>query len=33
MASLDMNLSKLCELVIEKPGMVQSMELQRVGQD
>ena len=30
---MDMNLSKLRELVIEKPGVLQSMVLQRVGHD
>ena len=29
--SMDMSLSKLRELVIEKPGVLQSMGLQRVG--
>ena len=30
---MDMNLSKLRELVIEKPGVLQSMGLQTVGHD
>ena len=31
--SMDMSLSKLQELVIEKPGILQSMGSQRVGHD
>ena len=31
--SMDMNLSRLWELVIERPGMLQSMMLQKVGHD
>ena len=31
--SMDMSFSKLCELVIGKPGVLQSMELQTVGLD
>ena len=31
--SMDMSLRKLWELVIEKPGMLQSMESQRVRHD
>ena len=31
--SMDMSLSKLWELVIGKPGVLQSMGLQRVGHD
>ena len=31
--SMDMNLSKLQELVMNRPGMLQSMGLQRVGHD
>ena len=31
--SMDMSLSKLQELVIGKPGMLQSIGLQRVGHD
>ena len=31
--SMDMSLSKLRELVIERPGMLQFMGLQRVGHD
>ena len=32
-ASMDMSLSKLWEMVPGKPGMLQSMESQRVGHD
>ena len=33
-ASVDMNLSKLCKLVMDKePGMLQPMKSQRVGHD
>ena len=31
--SMDMSLSKLQELVMDRPGMLQSMGLQRVGHD
>jgi len=31
--SMDMSLSKIQELEIGRPGVLQSMELQRVGQD
>jgi hypothetical protein len=31
--SMDMSLGKLWELVMDRPGMLQSMGLQRVGHD